>query len=331
MIGSNSLRRRLEVALGSGAARDELISVLGASERPFGRTIYVDSGHGSDTNDGLSAETPLATMTQCMTNISALNTKYKSDGVIIARGHFVEHVTAPLGAYGWTLMSGAGGRPRHSTSNGVFLDSNSCHWSANALSTPLLDLREQGWAVTGVMFVPQASYPAIQLHREETATYPDASHAVIAYNRFFGPSTRAGTGINDYGATSHALIAYNEFESLEFAYQSGGVGISAPNRHVFYRNDFQANKHDITGNFYGTTVQENTFHTVYDGTTHPNTCNMAYTADSGTAVNSNQVLNNFFADTSGNVVIAKGYKPATGDNWCNHVAGTAALIVAVPT
>jgi hypothetical protein len=290
----------------------------------------VDSGHGSDSNDGLSSETPLATMTQCMTNIGALNTKYKSDGVIIARGHFVEHVTAPLGAYGWTLISGAGGQPRHSTSNGVFLDSNSCHWSANALSTPLLDLREQGWAVVGLMMVPQASYDAIRLHREETATYPDASHAVIAYNRFFGPTTAAGTGINDYGAGSHDLIAFNEFESLEFAYTSGGVGISAPNRHLFYRNDFQANKHDITGNFYGTRVVENTFHTVYDATTHPDTVNMAYTADSGTALNSNKVLNNYFADAAANVVIAKGYKPATGDQWRNYVTDAADPVVAVP-
>ena len=328
---SNDLRRRLEVALASGAARNELESVF-AGSRPFGPVIYVDSGHGDDTqNDGLSADTPLATMTQVMTNIGALNTKYKNDGLIVARGYFTEHVTAPLNAYGWTIVSGAGGRPRHSTSGGVFLDSNGCHWAADAGDAPLLDLIEHGWAVLGLMMVPQASYGAIRFHREETATYPDASHGIAAYNRFFGPSAAAGIGIDDYGACSHLLIQENKFEALEFGYLASGVGISAPNRHDFIGNDFNTNKHDICGNFYGTRIQDNIFRTVYNGSTHPNTVNCVYTADAGVAADANIVLDNLFADTTGNVTIAKGYVPATGDNWRNYVAGTAAAIVAVPS
>lgn len=331
---SENLRARLRAALGSGPARDELISAMVGGTAKKGPTIYVEggTGYGSDTqNDGLSTEKPFATMTGAMAYIGTLNTRYKSDGIIVARGIFTEHVTAPLGAYGWTIISAAGGRPRHSTADGVFLNSNGCHWRANAEGTPLLDLREHGWSVLGLMMVPQASYGAIRLHREETATYPDASHAIISYNRFFGPTTAAGIGVDDYGAGSHVEISNNEFESLEFAYKASGVGISAPNRHWFYRNDFQANKHDIVGNFYGTRVQENVFHTVYNASTHPNTVNMAYTADSGTALNSNHVLNNIFSDAAADVTIAKGYKPATGDVWRNKVSDTAADIVTVPS
>lgn len=327
---SNDLRRRLEVALASGGARDELESVL-ASSRPFGPTVYVDSENGSDNNDGLSADRPLASMTQVMSNIGDLNTKYKSDGVIRARGYFAEHVTAPLGAYGWTIVSGAGGMPRHATADGVAVSGNGCHWAAAAAGTPLLDLREQGWAVIGLMMVPQASYGAIRLHLEETATYPDASHAIIAHNRFFGPSAAAGIAIDDYGATSHALILGNKFEALEFGYKASGVGISAPNRHEFIGNDFNSCKHDICGNFYGTLIQKNVFRTVYHGTSHPNTVNMAYTADAGLAINSNFVIDNTFSESSLDVTIAKGYKPATGDIWRNRVTNTAADIVAVPS
>jgi hypothetical protein len=337
MYGSNDLRRRLEVALASGAARDELVSIIGTSDYPFGQTIYVQ-GNGStgaygasDKNDGLSAETPLATMTQAMANIAALNTRYKNDGVIVARGYFAEHVVAPLNAYGWTIVAGSGGLPRHSTSGGVFLTSNGCHWAAAAGGTPLLDLREHGWAVIGLMMVPQASYGAIRLHREETATYPDASHAIISGNRFFGPSTRAGIAIDDYGAGSHCLFVDNKFEDLEFAYKASGVGISAPNRHNFLSNDFNSCKNDICGNFYGTRIEKNVFRTVYNASTHPNTVNMAYTADAGIAVNSNRVFDNRFADAAADVTIAKGYKPATGDVWRNWVSDTAAYVVAVPT
>ena len=339
-VGSNDLSLRLEVALASGAAKDEIVSLL-AGNAPYGRTIYVDAGdggqdsdsnHGSDTNDGFSADRPLATIGQAFTNISALPLRYRSDGVIRVRGHLKEQVAAPLGAYGWKIIGAAGGRPRHSTSDGAFLDSNGCHWSEEATATnaPLLTLREHGWEVYGIMFVPESGYPAIRLRREETATYPDASHSKIALNRFF-QSGAVGQGIDDYGAGSHALIAYNEFEGLEFGYKSGNVGISAPNRHHFYRNDFNSCKNDIVGNFYGTKIEANVFRTVYHATTHPNTVNCAYTADAGVAANGNRVFDNHFADNAADVTIAKGYKPATGDVWRNFVANTAAYVVTVPT
>ena len=340
-VGSNDLTLRLEVALASGAAKDEIVSLL-ADNAPYGRAIYVDAGdggqdsdanHGSDSNDGLSADRPLATIGQAFTNIPLLPLRYRSDGVIYVRGHLKEQVTAPLGAYGWKIVGAAGGRPRHSTADGTFMDSNGCHWSeeATAANKPLLTLREHGWEVYNIMFVPESGYGSIRLRREETATYPDSSHAKIAFNRFISGGTRVGYGVEDYGSTSHSLIAYNEFELLEYGYYAHGVGISAPNRHHFYRNDFNACKHDICGDFYGVKIEENVFRTVYNASTHPNTVNCAYVSDAGVAVNGNHVFKNIFADAAADVTIAKGYKPATGDIWRNYVSDTAAFIVAVPT
>ncbi len=328
-MASNDLRRRLEVALASGAARDEIISAL-ADERPFGPRLYVDSDSGDDLNDGMSAESPLATFAQVMTNIGDLNTKYKNDGTIIARGYFTEHVSAPINAYGWTIMSGAGGLPHHGTDGGTFLESNGCHWAADAGDAPLLILHEPGWAVFGLMMVPQATYDAIQLNRQETSAMFDASHSIIAHNRFFGPSARAGTAIGDYGGNSHVLVQGNKFESVEFGFESRNVGIAAQNRYEFVGNDFNTCKNDICGNFYGTLVERNRFRTAYNGSTHPNTVNLVYTADAGLAINSNMVIDNWFGDAASDVTIAKGYEPGTGDIWRNWVTDAASSVVTVP-
>lgn len=330
-MASNELRRRLEVALGSGAARDELESVL--SEKPFGPTIYVDSAHGSDTqHDGGSAETPLATFAQAMTNIGRLNSKYKNDGIIRARGYFTEHVTAPLGAYGWTIVNGAGGRPRHGTADGVFLDSNGCHWAADAGDAPLLELREHGWAVVGLMMVPQSGYGAVQLHRLETAATPDASHAVIARNRFFGPSALAGYGIDDVGMASHVSVIDNEFEGLEYGYYGHGGGIDAGNRDYFTGNHFTLCKNDIYGNFFNTTIERNFFHTPWHTTDHLFSVNLAATQDVGVATKKNMVIDNTFADVANDIdAVAKGYKGGTGDIWRNLATDQAAFNVTTPS
>ena len=66
--------------------------------------------------------------------------------------------------------------------------------------------------------------------------------------------------------------------------------------------------------------------TAYGVASHDQTVNMAHTAD-GTI---NRVVDNTFADASGNVTIAKGYKPSTGDVWRNKTTDTADDIVTVP-
>lgn len=302
-----------------------------------GVDLFVDTVNGSDARTGRSWDKALATVGQAFTLLETPKSyvlpghRKGSNSRIFVIGDVREHATAPLGVYGCQLIGGYMGQPRHATSNGAAVDGNGCNWRDTATpgTAPLLDLIEQGWEVHNMMFVPPASYGSIRLHREETTTYPDSSHAIISHCRFFNGSA-AGYGVDDYGSTSHALIEWNTFDSLEFAYHAGGVGISAPNRHTFRENDFVACKNDITGNFYQTKILWNRFHTAYNASTHPNTVNMAYTADSGVAASSNNIMHNTFADAAANVVIAKGYKPATGDIWRNWVTDTAAYIVAVP-
>ncbi|MCK9599543.1 MAG: hypothetical protein M0R06_10920, partial [Sphaerochaeta sp.] len=182
----------------------ENLEGYGISEK--GTTLYLDTVNGSDVNSGLSWSNALKTMTKAMTKID-------DNGIIAILGDVREHVTAPLGVTGVRIIGAAGGRTRHD--NGV-------RWreAVTAGDAPLLTLREQGWEVHNILFVPQDTYSAIRLRREESATYPDASHAIIRGCKFIGGvahGSHAGMGIEDYGGMHHVLIKGCEFSELDGA------------------------------------------------------------------------------------------------------------------
>lgn len=304
------------------------VSVGGAYDYPRkGGQFFIDTVHGSDGADGNSWTAALKSMTEVLTRVT-------SDTDIFVRGRLAEHCLAPLGVYGVRIFGAAGGRPRHSTSGGVVLDGNAASWVESATSTnsPLLELREQGWEVHNMLMVPKSGYGAIKLHREETATYPDASHFVMTGCKIISSGTRVGLGIDDSGASYHILVEDNEFVNLEYAYKASGVGIAAPGAHAYRRNRFSGNKNDIYGNFYGSEIYRNIFCTPYNASTHPNTVNLAATADAGSATDANYVIENYFADAEAVIVDqTKGYKSATGDVWRNFATASAAFIVEAPS
>jgi hypothetical protein len=253
--------------------------------------------------------------------------------VIYCAGDIRAQVTAPQDVFGVRIIGAVAGRPRHVTDSGVVITGNGCGWreEATAAGAPLLTLREQGWEVHNIIMIPESGYSAVKLHTTELAAAMDASHFIASNVRFISGGTRVGYGIEDYGGAAHIGVYDCEFTGLEFGYNPTNVSIRSPQDQVWQRNQFKSNKHDVVGNFMRSLFEENKFHTVYDGTTHPNTLNLAYTADAGLATAKNMVLNNFFADNAADVTIAKGYKPATGDVWRNKVANTAADIVTVPS
>ena len=317
---------RLERGMGSGAAATEIDQMFGQAVAPWGNQWYVDTVNGGDTNPGDSKDSAFASFTEAFTHID-------SNDVIWAKGDIREQITAPLGIYGVKIIGAPSGRPRHSTEGGTVVDGNGVSWreESTAGDAPLLELRQQGWEVHNILMIPQSGYSAIKLHREETATYPDASHFIASGVKFISGGTRVGYGIEDYGGAYHIGVFGCEFYGLEFAYNPTNVSIAAPNAHIWERNTFSGNKHDIVMNALGCQFRRNFFLTPYDGTTHPNTLNLAYTADAGLATNKNVTFQNTFADAAADVTIAKGYKPGTGDIWRNWVTNTAADIVTVPS
>lgn len=311
----------------------------------YGPTLYVNSNRGTSGN-GKSPKNAFVTMAEAFTALSNLQAATAgtaqagaaSNATIYVLGDIREQITAPLGVYGVRIVGAANGGGRNTTADGVELPGNGVQWRAPAsptAATPLLTLREQGWEFYNMFFYPGASMGAVRLRREESATYPDASHAKFIGCRFFGAGalgTATGYGIEDYGGAYNVFVDGCLFTNLEYGIYASNVSIAAPlmwKVGVYEPNIFNLCKNDIYTNASGWTVINNSFLTPYDGTTHPNTLNLAATANS---TYPNIVHDNWFSDTSGNVTINKGYKPSSADLvWTNHVAQTAAYIAAVPT
>lgn len=150
----------------------------------------------------------------------------RSRDIIVLGGVLREQAVAPLGVYDVTII-GAANRPRQATSGGVPTGGGAT-WLAPATgavaATPLLELREQGWSIQNVMFNGPTDAACVKMHREETATYPDASHASFQGCRFSG-----FVGIEDYGGHSDVLIDDCMFDNLAGA---GGGSIKVTNQGI---------------------------------------------------------------------------------------------------
>lgn len=305
-----------------------------------GPTLFVDTFSGHDYYTGLTPATPLATMGAAFTQLSDWNTGKagsSSNATIFVVGDIREQLTSPLGVYGVRIIGLANGNGRNTTANGLELPGNGVQWRAPAspvASTPLLTVREQGWEFHNLFFYPGASMASVRLRREESATYPDASHAKFVDCRFFGAAalgTPTGYGIEDYGGAYNVSVDGCQFINLEYGIYASNVAIAAP---LMWRVgmraplQFQLCKHDILTNASGWAIGTVNFMTVYNASTHPNTLNLASTAQ-GTYPN--RVNNALFADAIADVTIAKGYvKGNNADVWRYYASATAAYSVALP-
>jgi hypothetical protein len=209
--------------------------VNGLNPGIIGRIWYVnglgpDGAIGSDSNTGSQPGQSFSTIGRALEMVDSYD-------IIVADGVFREQVTAPLGVHDVKIISAAN-RPRQATSGGTPTGGGAT-WlapTAPVAATPLLQLREQGWLIEGFLFSPPADDSAIKLHREDNATYPDASHVTIRGCRFVDGLI----GIEDYGGASNVLIEDCSFESL--AGVGGGAivvtnqGIAIPNRWIVRGN-----------------------------------------------------------------------------------------------
>lgn len=285
---------------------------------PKGKILYVNPDIVTPGN-GLKWGAAFDTMAEALATID-------DHGIIFFIGTIKEQLLAPLGVQGVKIIGAAGGNNRHD---------DGARWREEdtAANKPLLTIREQGWEFHNILWVPETGYSAIRAHRAETASYPDSSHFIVDRCKFVGNvayGSFGGNGIEDWGGNHHYIVRNCEFNMLTFCIYApaGSPGIAAPLRNVIRENIFQGNKNDICMDGSHCLIYRNVFWDVYHGTNHPNTVNMAYTSDVSGA---NRVLENHFGDATANIVIAKGFKPSTGDMWRNWVTDAADPIVAVPT
>lgn len=294
-----------------------------------GPHLFVDTGFGGDGRSGASWKNALDTIQEAIERLSDMHAKTPGSAchaTIHALGDLRGAVTAPLGVYGVKIKGEFFGRPRHTTSGGVYLTGNSCGWreAATAENAPLLKLIEHGWVLDNIIMIPQSGYAAVQLNSNET-TLPDASHAEFHRVRFFS-SGQVGYGLECVGGLAQIGVYGCWFTGLEYAYKPTSYGIRTDQDHEWFDNRFAGCKTDIAMNATRCEFRRNRHFTAYNASTHPTTLNLANTGGDG----NNWVQDVEFADALGDVTIAKGYKPGTGDVWRTREADTAADDVVVP-
>lgn len=259
---------------------------------------------------------------------ASLAGQLRNRDLIILGGVLKEQAVAPAGVYDVTII-GAANQYRQSTSSGV-PTGGGASWLAPdspAATTPLLRLICQGWTIENIQFAPVAASAALTFDRRETTAIPDSSHGTVR-NCYFSTGGAAGFGIEGI-EVKKLVIENNVFEALTGVGGTGikttaGLGIANPQHWTIRGNKFVQNSNDIIASLDFSLIEGNVFFS-----TNPIEGGQRVKIDGG-GTGRNRVILNQFSDVAADVTIAKGYKAGTNDVWNNYVAGTAALIVAVP-
>jgi hypothetical protein len=269
---------------------------------------------------GATPDRPFETVAEAFTHIAAVG---ESNGVLYVQGDIREEATAPLGVYGWRIQGAVGGRPRHSTSGGVAVAGNGVNWrepaSGATTGGALLTLLEQGWEVQDILFVPKSDGTALRLSRRESASIPDASHAVIRGCKFIGAATATCLGIEDDGGCHHVLVELCEFNTLDSGIVNTSATIANPLRWMVRNNIFMNNDEHIDMPFTESVVLANVFD---EATTNVET-------DGGAG--GNFVIDNYFQEDQASITNGNGYAGHANDVWRNFSQNTAAVTVGTVT
>ncbi len=275
-----------------------------------GPVLYVDTVFGSDSTKGLAPrEGAYATMAAAFADLEARNAATagsSSNGVIFVSGHVQEQVEVPANVFGVKIVGFVNGNPRNTTDSGTVLPGNGVDWVAPSSPTadePLLRISEQGWEVHNILFVPGNGIAGIELRREETATYFDASHAIISGCRFIAANTTGTIGIEDIGGSGFVTVENCVFDTLASGIVNTSTAIANPLRWLVRNNRFLNNTEHIDMPFTESWYQWN----VHDEAT----TNIDFSGGAG----GNFVNNNNFDNDAANIAPADGYTAGTGDSW----------------
>lgn len=277
---------------------------------------------GSDTNTGRSPNSPFATIGRALQLIDQYD-------IIVLSGIFREQVVAPIGVYDITIL-GAENDPRQATNGGVATGGGASWLSPTTpvATTPLIRVICQSWRFRNIQFAPVAASACITFDRRETVAIPDSSHGCVE-NCYFTTGGANGIGV-EVIECKKIRIENNIFEALTGATgaaikTTAGLGIAASSHWRVRGNKFVQCVNDM--NCLSLNFSEIDYNNFFS--TNPIEAGLRIRLNGSTG--RNLVRLNQFMDVTADVTIAKGYTPAAGDVWNNYTAGTAALIVTVPT
>lgn len=246
------------------------------------------------------------------TTFADLAPNLRSRDTIFLSGVLREQAVAPLGVFDVSII-GAANQPRQATNSGV-PTGGGASWLAPTspvATTPLLELREQGWTIENIQMAGPEDAACIKMHCEETATYPDASHLTLNGVRFTGGLI----GLEDYGGASNVLIENCSFEGMAGA--DGGAivvtnqSIRASQRWMIRNNRFLPCVNGILGGFVDTQILNNV---IMKSTTE--TINL----DEGAVGARNVIYMNVFNIATADFDPAGGITGSATDTWVNYLS-----------
>lgn len=284
-------------------------AVIAASATPLQNvqpSLYVNSLTGSDSYDGQSPDTAVATIGQAVS--LAVN-----GSVIGIFGVFREYVTAPLGLQDVSII-GMANIPRQATSGGVANGGGATWLSPTTVTntSDLLTIRGQGWRIQNVFFNNAGTSSAdVRLLRSGTGDPPgdpDASHAAFIGCKFTGTNL----GIEDEGGCGFVVIDgcafFGFIGSGDCAVKNTSTSIAAPLRWIITNSAFYGNANHIIAPASSWTIKYCTFSAA-------TTIQIDFTG--GTAPNF--VQQNAFAIAAADFDPAGGVTGVTGDSWSNYL------------
>lgn len=301
---------------------------IGLRTLPTSKTLYVDNTHGntSDTNDGTNPNEPLTTIQAAVNKI--VN---PGDVVVVYAGEYTESVVT--GAWNVT--------PNYCTIIGVGPHRYRPYWTSALATSPTLDLRTQGWRISGFRFGGSGNVQSAAINLRHNDTSPgDTSIRTVIDNCYFD-----GEQVGRYGIETHGpqdvWIYNNSFGFWVNGVAGGGIALrsgstptSLPYRMRVYNNEFYDNNNHIYCGMNGSFVIGNFFKV--DGTVGYAPTIVCRTTDLAGGGNSNLVTKNMMP---GDFSVVGGYVATATDSWVGNAAddvaeaevGDNGLTIAIPT
>jgi hypothetical protein len=256
-----------------------------------------------------------------------LKPNLRSRDVIILGGVLREQAVAPDDVYDVSII-GAANQPRQATSGGVPTGGGAC-WLAPTTpvaSTPLLEVRSQGWSFENIEFTPANASAAVRLTRSATVDTIDAGHASFQNCYFAGNGGTTQIGIEDNGGCRSVVVQGCRFEGLGgTALLSLNTAAAIPLAWLIEMCQFQQNTNDIRMSLSYASILKNRFMTA--GAGGHVVINDTFIAVQG---GNNQILLNQFSNTEAEIAPATGFTGAASDTWMNYVNNQAALAFGQP-
>ena len=257
-----------------------------------------------------------------------LKPNLRSRDVIILGGVLREQAVAPDDVYDVSII-GAANQPRQATSGGVPTGGGAC-WIAPTTpvaTTPLLEIRSQGWSFENIEFTPVNASAAIRLTRSAVTDTIDAGHALFTGCYFAGNGGTTQIGIEDNGGCRSVAVQGCRFEGLGgTALLSLNTAAAVPLAWLIELNQFQQNLNDIKMSLSYASILKNRFMTAGAGAANKVISTTFIAAQGG----NNQILLNQFSNTEAEIAPGSGYTGAASDTWMNYVNNQAALAFGQP-